>query len=111
VRSEAALNTSVVYLRCTFYQSLFLGVFVITKRSLTHVQKNINCLKTDPLFLSKVGANMALEYKLLLVALLVGAAAAGDINRQAIVFYPETPDVFYCPQEKPISLVTNSFLG
>ena len=53
---------------------------------------------------------MGLEYKLLLVALLVGAAAAGDINRQAIVFYPETPDVFYCPQEKPISLVTNSFL-
>ena len=29
---------------------------------------------------------------------------AGDINRQSIVFHEETPDVFYCPQEKPISL-------
>merc|ERR1712018_298410 len=28
----------------------------------------------------------------------------GDINRQSIVFHEETPDVFYCPQEKPISL-------
>lgn len=27
-----------------------------------------------------------------------------DINRQSIVFYDETPDVFYCPQEKPVSL-------
>ncbi len=31
-------------------------------------------------------------------------ARAGDINRQSIVFHEETPDVFYCPQEKPISL-------
>merc|ERR1711860_77063 len=31
-------------------------------------------------------------------------AKAGDINRQSIVFHEETPDVFYCPQEKPISL-------
>merc|ERR1711963_452174 len=29
---------------------------------------------------------------------------AGDINRQSIVFHEETPEVFYCPQEKPISL-------
>ena len=28
----------------------------------------------------------------------------GDINRQSIVFHEETPEVFYCPQEKPISL-------
>lgn len=28
----------------------------------------------------------------------------GDINRQSIVFYEDTPEVFYCPQEKPISL-------
>merc|ERR1712012_1467100 len=28
----------------------------------------------------------------------------GDINRQSIVFHEETPDVFYCPQEKAISL-------
>ena len=27
-----------------------------------------------------------------------------DLNRQSIVFYDETPDVFYCPQEKPVSL-------
>ena len=35
---------------------------------------------------------------------LFGLSAAGDINRQSIVFYRETPDVFYCPQENPISL-------
>ncbi len=39
-----------------------------------------------------------------MLALLVALAAAGDINRQSIVFYEATPDVFYCPQEKPISL-------
>ena len=27
-----------------------------------------------------------------------------DIHRQSIVFYEETPDVYYCPQEKPVSL-------
>ncbi len=31
-------------------------------------------------------------------------ALSSDINRQSIVFYEETPEVFYCPQEKPISL-------
>lgn len=31
------------------------------------------------------------------------AANGGDINRQSIVFYEDTPDVFYCPQEKPTS--------
>jgi len=36
--------------------------------------------------------------------LIIGAAQAGDINRQSIIFYPETPELFYCPQEKPISL-------
>lgn len=40
----------------------------------------------------------------LLVALLASAVSCGDINRQSIVFYEETPEVFYCPQEKPISL-------
>lgn len=30
--------------------------------------------------------------------------SGGDINRQSIVFYEQTPEVFYCPQEKPISL-------
>ena len=35
---------------------------------------------------------------------LVAFSKAGDINRQSIVFHEETPDVFYCPQEKPISL-------
>ena len=35
---------------------------------------------------------------------LVAISHAGDINRQSIVFHEETPDVFYCPQEKPISL-------
>merc|ERR1712154_427092 len=31
-------------------------------------------------------------------------AEAGDINRQSIVYHEETPQVFYCPQEKPVSL-------
>ena len=31
-------------------------------------------------------------------------AKAGDINRQSVVYHEETPDVFYCPQEKPVSL-------
>jgi ATP-dependent DNA helicase 2 subunit 2 len=31
-------------------------------------------------------------------------ANGDDINRQSIVFYDETPDVFYCPQDKPVSL-------
>ena len=31
-------------------------------------------------------------------------ALGGDINRQSIVFHEETPDVFYCPQDKPVSL-------
>merc|ERR1712141_588450 len=35
---------------------------------------------------------------------LFSCVRAGDINRQSIVFHEETPDVFYCPQEKPISL-------
>lgn len=40
---------------------------------------------------------------IVLSSLLV-AALAGDINRQSIVFHKQTPDVFYCPQDKPISL-------
>lgn len=32
------------------------------------------------------------------------SASAGDLNRASIVFHEETPEVFYCPQEKPISL-------
>merc|ERR1712154_404845 len=34
----------------------------------------------------------------------IALSCGGDINRQSIVFHEETPDVFYCPQEKPISL-------
>ena len=44
----------------------------------------------------------------LLVSAAVGLwkafAEAGDINRQSIVYHEETPQVFYCPQEKPVSL-------
>ena len=36
--------------------------------------------------------------------MVLSTAQAGEINRQSIVFHEETPDVFYCPQEKPISL-------
>merc|ERR1712037_643810 len=31
-------------------------------------------------------------------------AGASDLNRQSIIFNENTPDVFYCPQEKPISI-------
>ena len=37
-------------------------------------------------------------------AMLLVVAVGDDLNRQSIVFYDETPDVFYCPQEKPVSL-------
>jgi len=38
------------------------------------------------------------------VLLGVGLTLAGDLNRQSIIFNQNTPDVFYCPQEKPISI-------
>ena len=38
------------------------------------------------------------------LALLALRVKAGDINRQSIVYHEETPEVFYCPQEKPVSL-------
>jgi len=38
------------------------------------------------------------------LSLLAIVATGDDLNRQSIVFYDETPDVFYCPQEKPVSL-------
>merc|ERR1711913_112758 len=40
----------------------------------------------------------------LVVLALSTTALAGDINRQSIIFNEKTPDVFYCPQEKPISI-------
>ena len=39
-----------------------------------------------------------------LLCLWVQQASAGDLNRASIIFHEETPEVFYCPQEKPISL-------
>ena len=41
---------------------------------------------------------------ILMLATLLTFANGDDINRQSIVFYDETPDVFYCPQDKPVSL-------
>merc|ERR1711923_65660 len=40
----------------------------------------------------------------LMVSSLLYLVSAGDINRQSIIFNENTPDVFYCPQEKPISI-------
>lgn len=34
--------------------------------------------------------------------MLLVAAQCGDIMRKSIVFDKNTPDVFYCPQHKPI---------
>merc|ERR1711997_39782 len=34
----------------------------------------------------------------------LAVASASDLNRQSIIFNENTPDVFYCPQEKPISI-------
>lgn len=54
---------------------------------------------------SKLTTNLTPTMReVLAVLLLASLASCGDINRQSIVFYEETPDVFYCPQEKPISL-------
>merc|ERR1712172_147358 len=41
---------------------------------------------------------------LVVLAALSTTVLAGDINRQSIIFNENTPDVFYCPQEKPISI-------
>lgn len=68
------------------------------------------CLICALIFNLIFGSEMGNMSEIIFFALLIGIAAAGDINRQAIVFYPETPDVFYCPQEKPISLVISSTL-
>lgn len=35
---------------------------------------------------------------------LMASLSCAEINRQAIVFHEATPEVFYCPQDKPISL-------
>merc|ERR1711990_410424 len=40
---------------------------------------------------------------LLFIAFLA-VASGSDLNRQSIIFNENTPDVFYCPQEKPISI-------
>merc|ERR1712130_766915 len=44
-----------------------------------------------------------LTIMILFVAFLA-VASASDLNRQSIIFNENTPDVFYCPQEKPISI-------
>merc|ERR1712127_250758 len=38
------------------------------------------------------------------VLVVFGLVGASDLNRQSIIFNENTPDVFYCPQEKPISI-------
>ena len=43
-------------------------------------------------------------FALPLLCLWVQQSSAGDLNRASIIFHEETPEVFYCPQEKPISL-------
>ncbi|CAG0920207.1 unnamed protein product, partial [Notodromas monacha] len=44
-----------------------------------------------------------------LLAALFGVVSGGDMMRKSIVFSEETPDVFYCPQEKPTT-VDNMFV-
>ena len=39
-----------------------------------------------------------------LVLVLLAGVSGNDLNRQSIIFNENTPDVFYCPQEKPISI-------
>ena len=52
----------------------------------------------------QTASKMAKQIILTAIFVLFGVCNAGDINRQSIVFYENTPNVFYCPQEKPISL-------
>merc|ERR1711982_289980 len=47
---------------------------------------------------------MVTRISIILVSSLLYLVSAGDINRQSIIFNENTPDVFYCPQEKPISI-------
>jgi len=43
-------------------------------------------------------------FSLRVLLVLLPLLQASDINRQSIIFNEDTPDVFYCPQEKPISV-------
>merc|ERR1712029_724452 len=47
---------------------------------------------------------MVTRISIILVSCFLLLVDAGDINRQSIIFNEKTPDVFYCPQEKPISI-------
>merc|ERR1711862_1003522 len=47
---------------------------------------------------------MVTRISIILVSSLLYLVSAGVINRQSIIFNENTPDVFYCPQEKPISI-------
>jgi len=47
---------------------------------------------------------MVTRISIILVSSILYLVSAGDINRQSIIFNENTPDVFYCPQEKPISI-------
>merc|ERR1711982_140055 len=47
---------------------------------------------------------MVTRISIILVSSALYLVSAGDINRQSIIFNENTPDVFYCPQEKPISI-------
>jgi len=44
------------------------------------------------------------KYILGVLVLISHLAFASDINRHSVVYHEETPDVFYCPQEKHVSL-------
>merc|ERR1712172_442540 len=69
-----------------------------TSHSVTHIW---TFLRLSGVHWIKV-INMMTSIILLVTSLAL--ANAGDINRQSIIFNENTPDVFYCPQEKPISI-------
>merc|ERR1712172_431299 len=69
-----------------------------TSHSVTHIW---TFLRLSEVHWIKV-INMMTSIILLVTSLAL--ANAGDINRQSIIFNENTPDVFYCPQEKPISI-------
>merc|ERR1712045_902077 len=69
-----------------------------TSHSVTHIW---TFLRLSEVHWIKVISMMT---SIILLVTSLALANAGDINRQSIIFNENTPDVFYCPQEKPISI-------
>jgi len=69
-----------------------------TSHSVTHIWTFLRLSKVHWITV------ISMRTSIILLVTSLALATAGDINRQSIIFNENTPDVFYCPQEKPISI-------